>query len=128
MRVCCTSASPVSQGAPVYLIGDSGLAPVLLSPPEMKIMSAPALATPAMTVPTPDSKTNFTLNTDGQVDILEVEYELLQVLDRGNIVMWRRGDERDAKDCVPGGGDYPIDLEPQSCLPSPGLAPWATLI
>ena len=61
MRVCCTSARPVSQGDPAYLMDESGLAPVPPSPPEMRMTSAPAFATPAATVPTPDSETSFTL-------------------------------------------------------------------
>lgn len=58
---CWTSASPVSQGDPAYRRDDSGLAPVPPSPLEMRIMSAPALATPAATVPTPASETSLTL-------------------------------------------------------------------
>ena len=61
LSVCCTSARPVSHGDPAYLMDDRGLAPVPPSPPEMRIVSAPALATPAATVPTPDSDTSLTL-------------------------------------------------------------------
>ena len=61
MRVCWTSANPVSQGDPAYLMEDRGLAPVPPSPDDISIMSAPAFATPAATVPTPASETSFTL-------------------------------------------------------------------
>ena len=55
-----TSLNPSSQGSPVYLILVCGLAPVPPLWPEIKIVSAFALATPAATVPMPDCATNLT--------------------------------------------------------------------
>ena len=60
-RVCWVSAKPISQGEPACFIDVSGLAPVPPSKPAIVIWSALAFATPAATVPTPISDTNFTL-------------------------------------------------------------------
>ena len=59
-RVCWVSASPISQGTPACWIEDCGDAPVPPSCPAMTMWSAPAFATPAATVPTPDSAASFT--------------------------------------------------------------------
>ena len=60
IRVWCVSASPSSQGSPALWIELLGAAPVPPSYPEIRITWAPALATPAATVPTPASETSFT--------------------------------------------------------------------
>ncbi len=60
MRVCWASARPISQGVPACLTELAGAAPVPPSWPEMRIVSALALETPAATVPTPTSLTSFT--------------------------------------------------------------------
>ena len=59
--VRCTSVSPSSHGTPACLIDDSGDAPVPPSWPEIWMMSALALATPAAMVPMPAPATSFTL-------------------------------------------------------------------
>ena len=59
-RVCWVSASPSSHGMPACLSEVSGAAPVPPSWPEISTTSACALATPAATVPTPDSATSLT--------------------------------------------------------------------
>ena len=56
----CTSVKPNSQGLPACLIEERGDAPVPPSCPEIWIISALALATPAAIVPIPISATNFT--------------------------------------------------------------------
>ena len=58
--VCWVSASPSSQGTPAAWIEDSGEAPVPPSWPAITTWSAPALATPAATVPTPASAASLT--------------------------------------------------------------------
>ena len=60
IRVWCVSASPSSQGSPALWIELLGAAPVPPSYPEINTTCAPALATPAATVPTPASDTSFT--------------------------------------------------------------------
>ena len=60
-KVCCASARPNSHGRPACFNEVKGDAPVPPSYPEIKTTSALALATPAATVPTPTSETNFTL-------------------------------------------------------------------
>ena len=60
-RVCCASDKPNSQGKPACFSEVKGEAPVPPSCPEINITSALAFATPAATVPTPTSETNFTL-------------------------------------------------------------------
>ena len=59
-KIFCVSNIPVSHGDPACLIDDNGLAPVPPSCPEIVIKSAFALTTPAATIPTPGSETNFT--------------------------------------------------------------------
>ncbi len=59
-KVWCVSASPSSHGRPALWIELLGAAPVPPSYPEIRISPAPAFATPAATVPTPASDTNFT--------------------------------------------------------------------
>ena len=59
-KVCCVSARPNSHGLPACLIDDNGDAPVPPSWPAITTWSAFAFATPAATVPTPTSDTNFT--------------------------------------------------------------------
>mmetsp|Transcript_4361 Transcript_4361/g.6137 ORF Transcript_4361/g.6137 Transcript_4361/m.6137 type:complete len:253 (+) Transcript_4361:234-992(+) len=60
IKVRCTSVRPSSQGEPACLMEDSGEAPVPPSWPEIWMMSASALATPAATVPMPISETSLT--------------------------------------------------------------------
>ncbi len=59
--VWCVSEMPSSHGRPACFIELMGDAPVPPSPPEISIMSAWPLATPAAMVPTPISETSFTL-------------------------------------------------------------------
>ena len=59
-RVWWVSARPSSQGRPALWMELMGAAPVPPSQPEMRMTCAPALATPAATVPTPASLTSFT--------------------------------------------------------------------
>ena len=52
-RVWCVSANPYSHGKPACFCEPSGVAPVPPSEPEIRIILAPALATPAAITPTP---------------------------------------------------------------------------
>ena len=72
--------------------------------------SACALATPAATVPTPTSETSLTLTCARRVDVLEVVDELGQVLDRIDVVVRRRRDQRDARRRVAHARDRRVDL------------------
>ena len=54
------SVNPISHGTPTYFTLVCGLAPVPPLCPEIKIISAFALATPAAIVPIPEEATNFT--------------------------------------------------------------------
>ena len=58
--VCWVSARPSSQGTPAAWIEESGEAPVPPSWPAITMWSAPALAQPAATVPTPTSEASLT--------------------------------------------------------------------
>ena len=60
VKIWLASVSPISQGIPAYLMLVCGLAPVPPECPEIKIISAFALATPAAIVPIPVDATNFT--------------------------------------------------------------------
>ena len=94
--VCCVSARPSSHGMPAFLIEDSGLAPVPPSAPAMWTTSASAFATPAATSPTPASATSFTDTAASGFDLPQVEDQLREVLDRVDVVVRRRRDQRDA--------------------------------
>src|SRR5262245_36716999 len=58
-----------------------------------------------------------------RVDVLEIEYELLQVLDRIDVVMRRRRNETDARRRVPHLGDNGIDLMARELASLAGLGP-----
>src|SRR6202023_3327598 len=112
--VWCVSASPISHGLPACLIDVSGLAPVPPSKPAIVTWSARALETPAATArdahvggarrgaarrdrADADFGDELHRHVAGRVDVLEVEDELRQVLDRVDVMMrWRR-DEADAR-------------------------------
>ncbi len=110
MSVCCVSARPISHGVPACLSELSGLAPVPPSWPETSTTSAFAFATPAATAPMPDCETSFTCTRAARVRPLEVEDQLLEVLDRVDVVVRRRRDEPDAGGRVPGARDPRVDL------------------
>jgi len=59
-RVSCVSRNPISQGKPVFLIEVSGDDPVPPLCPLIVMTLAPALATPAAMMPTPELDTSFT--------------------------------------------------------------------
>ena len=60
VRIWFASVNPISQGMPAYLMLVWGLAPVPPECPEIKIISAFALATPAAIVPIPVEATSLT--------------------------------------------------------------------
>ena len=95
--VCCVSARPISHGTPACWIEDSGEAPVPPSWPAITTWSAFALATPAATVPTPTSATSFTETRARRVRAAQVVDQLLEVLDRVDVVVRRRRDQPDAR-------------------------------
>ena len=88
---------------------DSGEAPVPPSWPAMRTWSALALATPAATVPTPTSATSLT-ETSPSGCAAQVVDELLEVLDRVDVVVRRRRDQADARRGVADPGDVLVDL------------------
>ena len=108
--VCCVSARPISHGMPAAWIDDSGDAPVPPSWPEITTWSAFAFATPAATVPTPTSETSFTDDFGARVRAAQVVDQLLEVLDRVDVVVRRRRDQADARRRVAQPGDVVVDL------------------
>ena len=60
VKTWLASVKPISHGIPTYFTLVCGVAPVPPLCPEIKIISALALATPAAIVPIPDDATNFT--------------------------------------------------------------------
>ena len=108
--VCWVSARPISQGTPADWIEESGEAPVPPSWPEMSTRSAFALETPAATVPTPTSETSFTETCALRVRAAQVVDQLLEVLDRVDVVVRRRRDEPDAGRRVADRADVLVDL------------------
>ena len=127
-RVWCVSAMPELPGNPGVLDLVSGEAPVPPLSPEMRMLSACPLATPAAIVPTPTSDTSLTLIRADGIGVLQVEDELGQIFDRIDVVVRRRADQADSGGRVPHRRDDLVDLAARKLPPSPGLAPWAILI
>ena len=127
--VCCVSASPSSHGTPADTSEDCGEAPVPPSWPAITMWSACAFTTPAATVPTPASAASFTRDARRRVRAAQVVDELLEVLDRVDVVVRRRRDQLDAgRRVAQRGRCWRRPCGPGSWPPSPGLAPCATLI
>ena len=84
----------------------AGEAPVPPTWPETRITSALALATPAAMVPMPERATSFTRDPRLGVDLLQVVDELRQILDRVDVVVRRRADQRHAGRRVAQPGDH----------------------
>ena len=108
--VCWVSASPISHGMPAPWIEDCGEAPVPPSWPEIVTWSAFAFATPAATVPTPTSETSLTDTERGRVGAAQVVDQLLEILDRVDVVVGRRRDQPDAGGRVADPRDVVVDL------------------
>ena len=95
---------------PAAWIDDCGEAPVPPSWPETTTWSAFAFATPAATVPTPTSETSLTDTVARRVRAAQVVDQLLEVLDRVDVVVRRRRDQADAGRRVAQPGDVVVDL------------------
>ena len=80
--------------------------------PEISTWSAFAFATPAATVPTPTSATSFTETRAPRVRAAQVVDQLLQVLDRVDVVVRRRRDQADARRREADLRDVAVDLVP----------------
>ena len=78
--------------------------------PAIRTWSALAFATPAATVPTPTSATSFTDTERLGVRAAQVVDELLEVLDRVDVVVRRRRDQADAGRRVAHPADVLVDL------------------
>ena len=72
----------------------------------MSTSSALPLATPAATVPTPTSETSFTETFTPGIGALQVVDQLGEVLDRIDVVVRRRRNQRHAGRGMPQPGDF----------------------
>ena len=61
-------------------------------------------------MPTPTSETSLTDTSAARIDVLQIEDELLQVLDRIDVVVRRRRDQADALRRMAHLGDDRVDL------------------
>ena len=120
-RTWWTSARPSSHGAPTCLIELSGDAPVPPAWPERWMYVAPALATPAATVPTPRLATSLTPMRAAGIDRAQVGDELGEVLDRIDVVVGRRADVALAGLAAPKRGDVGGRLAPGELATLAGL-------
>ena len=93
--------SPISHGSPANLIEVTGDAPVPPLCPEIRITSALAFATPAAIVPTPDWLHQLHADLRPRVDLLQVVDQLRQILDRVDVVVRRRRDQRHPRRRMP---------------------------
>ena len=108
--VCWVSARPSSHGPPACLSDVSGLAPGAAVVAGDQHDVGLRLGTPAATVPTPDLGHELDVDARRRVGVLEVVDELLEVLDRVDVVVRRRADQADARRRVPGLGDPRVHL------------------
>ena len=112
----CARASAASRPAraptarPRDTSEDCGEAPVPPSWPAITMWSACAFTTPAATVPTPASAASFTEMRARRVRAAQVVDELLEVLDRVDVVVRRRRDQLDAGRRVAQPADVGVDL------------------
>ena len=88
----------------------SGLAPVPPSWPEISTTSALALLTPGRDGADADLGDELHVDARRRVGVLEVVDQLLEVLDRVDVVVRRRADQADARRRVPGLGDPRVHL------------------
>ena len=88
--VCCVSARPSSHGAPACLIDVSGDAPVPPSWPEISTTSACALRHAGRDRADADLGDELHVHARLRVRVLQVVDELLEVLDRIDVVVRRR--------------------------------------
>ena len=119
---------PSSHGMPANLILVCGDAPVPPTWPETRIRSASAFATPAAIVPIPERATSLTGDRGLRIDLFQIVDQLREILDRVDVVMGRRRDQRDFRCACRSFAIFPVTLKPGSYPPSPGSAPCATLI
>ena len=104
------SARPISHGDPACLIEVSGEAPVPPSKPAMVTWSARAFDDAGGDGADADLGHELHRHVAGRIDVLEVEDELRQVLDRIDVVVRRRRDQADARRRVAHLGDRLVDL------------------
>jgi hypothetical protein len=90
-----------------------GAAPVPPSKEETRITWAPALATPAATVPTPCFGNQFNRNPGIGIGIFQVINQLGQILNGINIMVSRRRNKTYASGRMPGFGNPWIYLLPR---------------
>ena len=128
VKTWLASVRPISHGIPTYFTLVCGVAPVPPLWPEIRIMSAFALATPAAIVPTPEDATNLTpILAFGLICFKSyinwakssIEY----------ISWWGGGDIKvtPGVECL-NLAISSVTLKPGNCPPSPGFAPCAILI
>ena len=121
--VWCVSAMPSSQGMPACLMLVSGEAPVPPLSPEIRMLSACPLATPAAIVPTPTSETSLTLIRADGLAFFRSKMSWAEIFDRIDVVVRRRADQAHAGRRVPHGGDDLVDLAAGQFSPFAGLGP-----
>ena len=127
--VCCVSARPSSHGAPACLsdVSGAGAGAAVVAGDEHDV--GLGLATRRRRPCRPDLGDELHVHARRRVGVLEVVDELLEVLDRVDVVVRRRADE--ARRPAWSAGSWRstgTPCGPGSWPPSPGLAPWAILI
>ena len=123
----CARASAASRPAraptarPRDCSEDCGDAPVPPSWPAITMWSACAFTTPAATVPTPASRRQLHADPRRRVRAAQVVDQLLEVLDRVDVVVRRRRDQLDAGRRVPQPADVGVDLVARQLAALAGL-------
>ncbi len=123
-----TSLSPNSQGFPAYLMEDWEAAPVPPSEPEIIILSAYDLTSPAAIAPMPAVETIFTAIKASGLTCFKSKTSWAK--SSIELESWWEGGEIKVtpgvvylSEAIRG-----VTLWPGNCPPSPGFAPWATFI
>jgi len=125
--VCHVFAQPDFPGKTGVLIEVNGEDPVPPLCPLMVITSAPALATPAAMMPTPERKR--VSRRCGRADHgAQVVDQLSEIFDAVNVVMRRRRNQRGACVACRMRAMYSLTFLAGNWPPSPGFEPCAILI
>ena len=107
---CCVSARPSSHGVPACWIDDSGEAPVPPSWPRDEDDVGVRLGHAGRDGADAGLAHQLHADARARVDVLQVEDELRQILDRVDVVVRRRRDQRHARRRVAHARDDRVDL------------------
>ena len=126
-NVCCVSARPSSQGQPACLIDASGEAPGASGVAADQDVVGARLGDTGRDRADPGFGDQLDADPGARVDLAQVVDELGQVLDRVDVVMRGRRDQRETGHGVANTGDEAGDFVPGDLAAFAGFAPLGDL-